>query len=685
MSEPQGDAGFRDDAEFAALFNRYLPDAEMPAGLEARLSALVLAEVQTVFGEQTAQDAAVSAAAAAPLQAPATPSLEADSESSLWRPVARSARERTAATADRTGWLEALRTWLAQLRPGQSLAMAGAMSLAVLLVIFGISRLAPRSLTAQATVVNGQIIVLEKRTSIFRTYAAGDAVALRQGDVVLADDGSLQVTFFAGQDATFAQGSQVELALLESDGANIHTELFVDHGAVTSKLERKLVPGDRYLVHAPSLETSVVGTEFLVDVVSDTETRVATFVGNVAVTMDGETVTVAAGEEVEAVAGEPMTVTELQENSRFGNTVIIIAGESGAQLLDSPRADAAVLGILPPGRSFDAAEQDVTGQYARICCLDGQSGWVVIGAGATPVPVPTQTPVPAAQPAPVEGVATATGEAEPVPAETVVAPPENTGPAATPAPAVDVEPAASAANTATPEASATATRPPAATETATSAPTATPTNVSLPTATATETPEPTATATDTPRPTATATETPEPTATATNTPRPTATATDTPVPTATATRTFPTPTPTETPTPTVTATPIPTKTPEPEPTKRPTRTPTPAPTATASNTPVPPTPAPTATQTPLPPTATATHTAQPPPTSTPSVPDLLTPTPTTTPVTANPPTPTATAPVFVPTEETATPIATSTKVAGGEDPDTAHAPAPEEAPVKTHP
>jgi uncharacterized protein YjlB len=555
MSEPQGDAGFRDDAEFAALFNRYLPDAEMPAGLEARLSALVLAEVQTVFGEQTAQDAAVSAAAAAPLQAPATPSLEADSESSLWRPVARSARERTAATADRTGWLEALRTWLAQLRPGQSLAMAGAMSLAVLLVIFGISRLAPRSLTAQATVVNGQIIVLEKRTSIFRTYAAGDAVALRQGDVVLADDGSLQVTFFAGQDATFAQGSQVELALLESDGANIHTELFVDHGAVTSKLERKLVPGDRYLVHAPSLETSVVGTEFLVDVVSDTETRVATFVGNVAVTMDGETVTVAAGEEVEAVAGEPMTVTELQENSRFGNTVIIIAGESGAQLLDSPRADAAVLGILPPGRSFDAAEQDVTGQYARICCLDGQSGWVVIGAGATPVPVPTQTPVPAAQPAPVEGVATATGEAEPVPAETVVAPPENTGPAATPAPAVDVEPAASAANTATPEASATATRPPAATETATSAPTATPTNVSLPTATATETPEPTATATNTPRPTATATETPEPTATATNTRRPTATATETPEPTATATNTpRPTATATETPEPTATAT-----------------------------------------------------------------------------------------------------------------------------------
>ena len=155
---------------------------------------------------------------------------------------------------------------------------------------------------------------------------------------------------------------------------------------------------------------------------------------------------------------------------------------------------------------------------------------------------------------------------------------------------------------------------PTPTPTPTNTPTPTPTNTPTPTATNTPTPTPTntpaPTATNTPAPTPTDTPAPmptdTPTPTATNTPTPTPTNTPTPMPTNT-----PIPTPTNTPRPTPTDTPIPTptNTPRPTPTNTPTATNTPTPTLT--NTPTN-TPTPTPTNTPTPtPTNTPTPTEVP--------------------------------------------------------------------------
>ena len=269
-AEPTAD----EEADLRALFAR-LPDDSLPPGSLDRLTGRVLDEVQHTL---TALDS---------------------------QPVDESARSRLRRLRSTP---HRLRAWLRRLTPTQSLLLAGAGAIAAMLLFVGISRITPRPLTATAAVSGGDATVLTKHTSRFRIQHDGDLLKLRQGDRVLTADGRVQLSHFPAHVTVIEPGADVEVTQLDDAGGGLQLALTVYDGAVRSTLDAPLQPGDQYVVYTPGVMVAAVGTDFAVEAVSEQETVVTTFAGHVAVTMGEQTVTVGPGEEVDAVAGQPLEV-----------------------------------------------------------------------------------------------------------------------------------------------------------------------------------------------------------------------------------------------------------------------------------------------------------------------------------------------------------------------------------------
>ena len=259
-----------EEADLRALFAR-LPDEPLPPGSLDRLTGRVLDEVQHTLA-----------------------AVEVDESD-------RSPLRRLRATPHR------LRAWLRRLTPTQSLLLAGAGAIAAMLIFVGISRITPRPLTVTAAVTGGDATVLTRHTSRFRIQHDGDLLKLRQGDRVLTADGSVQLSHFPAHITVIEPGADVEVTQID-DAGGVQLALTVYDGAVRSTLDAPLQPGDQYVVYTPGVTVAAVGTDFAVETISEQETLVTTFAGRVAVTMGEQTVTVGPGEEVDAVAGQPLEV-----------------------------------------------------------------------------------------------------------------------------------------------------------------------------------------------------------------------------------------------------------------------------------------------------------------------------------------------------------------------------------------
>ena len=355
MTEKPDGLGPLDDELIQELFDKQLHTEPLPAEFSERLVLQVLAEVEVVYAPTTRLDQ------------PVQPSV---------------------------GRLERLRNWLGNLRPMQALGVAGAGALVVMLLFIGLSRIVPRPISAVATVTGGDITVLRQFNESFRVYHEGDVFKLQQGDQVIAQNGSAAITAFPSQVAVVEPGGHVEIALLDDMNGGTQVEYFVYSGELRSTIDEQLDAVDNYVVNSPLLSTSVSGTDFSVETVSNTETRVATYEGAVSVEMDGQVVTVSAGQQLDAKEGQPLIVKELTDQPG-SNTLLIISAApyTPVNLYASPSAGGAVIGQVKSGVVLDLVDQDASGQWFNVCCLDGQSGW--IGAASLEV---TATPQPEATP-----------------------------------------------------------------------------------------------------------------------------------------------------------------------------------------------------------------------------------------------------------------------------------------------
>ena len=262
----------QDEAALTELFARHLPTQPLSPALLDRLTLRMLDEVQHTL-------------------APNQPDRHAP-------PPRRTLRQT----------MEGLRNWLGHLSPKQSLLLAGAGAVAAMLLFVGISRITPRPLTTTAAVSGGDVTVLSKSNSRFHIQRDGDQLKPRQGDQVLTGDGSMQLAHFPDHLTVIEPGAYVELSELDDANGGLQLALTVRDGLVHSTLGAPLRPNDRYTIRTPVVAVSAVGTEFTVEAVDEQETLVTAVAGHVSVTMDGQTVTVGPGEEVDAVAGRTLEV-----------------------------------------------------------------------------------------------------------------------------------------------------------------------------------------------------------------------------------------------------------------------------------------------------------------------------------------------------------------------------------------
>ena len=246
MAEFRHDLDDRDDAEIRGLFEQHYTPVAPSSDLVERLNALVLREVQAAYHAE---------AAMVPVVVP-RPSL-----------------------------LERMRLWLDGLGPGQSLAMAGAAAIAVILLFFGLSRIIPRPLNATAAVTGGEVTVLQSRNGEFRTYQDGDFLKVAQGDRIIALNGTTTVTLFPGQTVIIEPDSYVELLQLDALADATQVELFVRRGKTNNIIDVDLGPSDRYVVRSTSVNASVTGTQFSFETLASGEAVVTTTSGAVTVSM----------------------------------------------------------------------------------------------------------------------------------------------------------------------------------------------------------------------------------------------------------------------------------------------------------------------------------------------------------------------------------------------------------------
>jgi hypothetical protein len=276
--------------------------------------------------------------------------------------------------------MERVRRWIGSLSPNQSLLLAGAGALGALLLFVGISRITPRPLSATAAVSGGDVTILNRHSDKFRVQVDGDLLKLREGDQVLTAAGSVQLTHLPDQVTTIEPNSHVELTRLDEAEGGRQLALTVHDGLVHTKIDRPLQAADQYLILTPGVAVSAVGTDFTVETISDEETLVTALEGTVDVRMGDQSVTVRAGQLVDAIVGHALTVQKADGLSLGSGRRLLITvdAENGLQLYAQPRSDAAPVGRLPAGRTVTIEAEDKAGDWIQICCVADRSAWVKV-------------------------------------------------------------------------------------------------------------------------------------------------------------------------------------------------------------------------------------------------------------------------------------------------------------------
>ena len=279
-----------------------------------------------------------------------------------------------------TAGVERVRTWLRSLTPSQSLLLAAASAVVVLLLFVGVSRITPRPLSITAEVSGGDATVLNWQSDKFRIQGDGDLVKLRQGDQILTGEGIVRLSHLPDQVSIIEPGAHVELTRVDEADGGRQLALLVHDGIVHSQLNSPLQTQDLYVINTPGVTVSAVGTDFMVETVSEEETLVTALSGTVNVAMGNQVVAVGPGQEVDAVAGSRLMVqpADGKYNGGLLPKLITLGAGGGVQLYAQPRTDAAILGRLPAGRSVTIQAEDPGGSWIQVCCIAGKPAWVQI-------------------------------------------------------------------------------------------------------------------------------------------------------------------------------------------------------------------------------------------------------------------------------------------------------------------
>ncbi len=211
----------------------------------------------------------------------------------------------------------------------QQLTFSTSLVVLASIIIFVIvsSTLRPDTLLAETALLqptsNG-VTVHRKDQPKAIAIAAGEPFEMHVGDQLRTVGDGVIIDFFPGQRAHVAANTSVELRRLDESDEKTVVELFVAQGLVHSEVESKSQKQTEYRVLSHAVFVNVNGTIFDLDVESPTKATVVAFVGEVAVESYGQSIILTAGQKVQAIVGQPLTIEPQQQQIPVVNATALL-------------------------------------------------------------------------------------------------------------------------------------------------------------------------------------------------------------------------------------------------------------------------------------------------------------------------------------------------------------------------
>jgi|GEM_PF-1230511 len=268
----------------------------------------------------------------------------------------------------------------------RNIAKWGLVAAGILLVI-GMIVAQPQRTEATLVMNEGQATLVQRQNVLFSLaysrqieVAGGDIITVRAGDQVsMGADASGQLRLLDGSTVDLLEDTQVTITELQSTDQATRFRLDVLAGSTYQRVQRLLGAGDMFQISTPSSTASVRGTAFAVEVISPEASYFAVDEGVVAVSLGDQIVEVQAGQEVTAMAGQPLEVREKRDPLAPGLTLVSPVTPPAAGTVVT------VSGYATIGSTVTVAGQTVT--------LD-ESGFfeIQVTAGAEPIVIVATSP-----------------------------------------------------------------------------------------------------------------------------------------------------------------------------------------------------------------------------------------------------------------------------------------------------
>lgn len=299
------------------LFQQHLPPVELPPELASAVRARVMDEVAMTF---KAEEVFVQAT-----QQSRQPSTVLDS------------RRRTAqrSSAPRRSFVDTLNERFGWWRFATGLALAGATAAIVLFLVLALPGILPNSGSettgttassgaavlpvesapaeaAQVTVEGGTATIL-RAGAVLGDIGPGGSAELYPGDGLVTLSGNAVIDYFDGQRTYLDADSRVELLVLTRDGEVTNTSLMLHFGEARNEVNT-LGPNSRFEIKTPvAVARASAGSAFTVSVPSSKEqAQLQVTAGAVDVEMEGNALTLTAGQQVAAVPGQPLAAQNIE-------------------------------------------------------------------------------------------------------------------------------------------------------------------------------------------------------------------------------------------------------------------------------------------------------------------------------------------------------------------------------------
>jgi len=215
-----------------------------------------------------------------------------------------------------------------------------------------VSRTQPRLLWFRET---HPLIVEEGRTSLTR------------GDRIAVDEASKAVlTFFEGSTMDLWPGTELAIQQVQV-GANATPALIaieVSAGETMNRVRSSPSLARRFEVETPLLTASAEDATFRVEVISETHTYLAVYQGVIQVEMGQQEASLQAGEEAEAIAGQPLVVGPHTLRINGAGTTIITREQ--AIIVDGKGPPNSTALVYVNGRQADRVQTDDVGNFGYV-------------------------------------------------------------------------------------------------------------------------------------------------------------------------------------------------------------------------------------------------------------------------------------------------------------------------------